>query len=42
VVVRRAQDSSFYKNMAILGGFLFLFVGSPGRFSVDAWLRKPR
>ena len=30
VAVRRAQDSSFYKNMAILGGFLFLFVGSPG------------
>src|SRR5262252_10707361 len=23
---RRAQDSSFYKNLAILGGFLFLFV----------------
>src|SRR6185312_1268593 len=23
--VRRAQDSSFYKNMAMLGGFLFLF-----------------
>ena len=30
VAVRRSQDSSFYKNMAILGGFLFLFVGSPG------------
>ena len=42
VAVRRAQDSSFYKNMAILGGFLFVFVGSPGRFSVDVWLRKRR
>ena len=42
VAVRRAQDSSFYKNMAMLGAFLFLFAGSPGRFSVDAWLRKRR
>lgn len=40
--VRRAQDSSFYKNIAMLGGLLFLFVGSPGRFSIDAWLRKRR
>jgi putative oxidoreductase len=38
--VRRAQDSSFYKNMAMLGGFLFLFVGGAGRFSIDAWLRR--
>jgi len=42
VAVRRTQDSSFYKNMAILGGFLLLFVGVPGRFSVDAWLRNRR
>lgn len=42
VAVRRAQDSSFYKNIAILGGLLFLFVGSPGRLSIDAWLRKRR
>jgi putative oxidoreductase len=40
--VRRAQDSSFYKNIAMLGGLLFLYVGSPGRFSIDAWLRKRR
>jgi putative oxidoreductase len=38
--VRRAQDSSFYKNMAILGGFLFLFVGGARRFSIDAWLGR--
>ena len=37
---RRAQDSSFYKNMAMLGGFLFLFVCGPGQLSVDRWLRK--
>ena len=37
---RRVQDSSFYKNMAMLGGFFFLFVCGSGRFSVDGWLRK--
>ena len=37
---RRSQDSSFYKNMAILGGFFFLFVCGAGRLSVDNWLRK--
>jgi putative oxidoreductase len=42
VAVRRAQDSSFHKNMAMLGGLLFLFVLGPGRLSLDAWLRKRR
>jgi len=36
---RRAHDSSFYKNMAMLGGFFFLFVCGAGRLSVDGWLR---
>lgn len=36
---RRAQDSSFHKNMAMLGGFFSLFVCGAGRFSVDGWLR---
>jgi putative oxidoreductase len=36
---RRAQDGNFYKNMAMLGGFLFLFVCGAGRLSVDGWLR---
>ena len=40
VAVRRAQDSSFHKNMAMLGGFLFLFVSGAGRFSLDGWLRR--
>jgi putative oxidoreductase len=40
VNVRRIQDSNFYKNMAMLGGFCFLFVCSSGRFSVDNWLRR--
>ena len=39
---RRAQDSNFYKNMAILGGIFFLFVCGAGRFSLDAWLSKRR
>jgi putative oxidoreductase len=39
---RRGQESSFYKNIAILGGFGFLFVCSAGRLSVDAWLRGRR
>jgi putative oxidoreductase len=37
---RRSQDSSFYKNLAMLGGFFFLFVCGSGRFSLDNWLRK--
>jgi len=37
---RRAQDTNFYKNIAMLGGFLFLFVSGPGRLSLDGWLRR--
>jgi putative oxidoreductase len=37
---RRVQDSNFYKNLAMLGGFFFLFICGPGRFSVDGWLRR--
>ena len=40
VAARRAQDSAFYKNIAILGGFLCLFVCGAGRLSLDGWLRK--
>ncbi len=39
---RVAQASNFFKNIAIIGGFLFLFVAGPGRFSIDGWLRKSR
>jgi putative oxidoreductase len=39
---RRSQDSSFYKNIAILGGIGFLFVCGGGRFSLDGWLRQRR
>ncbi len=40
VAVRRSQNSSFYKNIAMLGGFGFLFVVGAGRLSLDEWLRK--
>jgi putative oxidoreductase len=36
----RVQESAFWKNIAMLGGFLFLFAAGPGRFSLDAWLRR--
>src|SRR5436190_12444005 len=31
---RRAQDSNFYKNLAIMGGVVFAFVTASGRFSI--------
>jgi len=34
-VTRRMQYVQFMKNMAIIGGFLFLFVHGPGPLSVD-------
>ncbi len=42
VAQRRLQDSAFWKNIAIIGGFLFLFVSGPGRWSVDGWLTRRR
>ena len=37
---RRAQESQFFKNLSILGGFLLLFVCGSGRFSLDTLLRR--
>jgi putative oxidoreductase len=37
---RRAQESQFFKNLSILGGFLLLFVTGGGRYSLDGWLRS--
>lgn len=31
----RAQMSNFYKNLAMVGGFLILYAAGPGRWSVD-------
>ncbi len=40
MAVRRAQESNFFKNMAIIGGFCVLFALGGGGWSVDNWLRK--
>lgn len=37
---RRTQESQFFKNLAIIGGFLLLFASGPGRFSLDGLLRR--
>jgi putative oxidoreductase len=42
LAARRVQDTNFYKNLAMLGGFFFLFVCGSGRLSLDGWLRKRR
>jgi putative oxidoreductase len=39
---RRVQEGQFYKNLAIIGGALFLFICAAGRFSLDAILMKKR
>jgi len=38
---RRAQESQFFKNLSIIGGFLLLFAAGAGRYALDA-LFKPR
>lgn len=40
VAQRRIQDSSFWKNIAITGAFLLLFVAGPGKLSLDHWLAR--
>ena len=37
---RRAQESQFFKNLSIIGGFVLLFVSGAGRYSVDRLLRR--
>ena len=37
---RRAQESQFFKNLSIIGGFLLLFVTGPGRYGLDTYLRR--
>ncbi len=39
---RRLQQGQFFKNLAIIGGALFLFICAAGRFSLDAILLKRR
>ena len=40
VAQRRIQDSAFWKNIAITGGMLLLFVVGPCKWSLDHWLAK--
>ena len=37
---RRLQESQFFKNVAIIGGFLVLYVAGAGRFALDAVLGR--
>jgi len=37
---RRAQESQFFKNLSIIGGFLLLWVSGSGRFGLDALLGR--
>jgi putative oxidoreductase len=38
----RAQQTQFFKNAAIAGGFLAVFVAGAGRWSIDGVLRRLR
>jgi putative oxidoreductase len=35
-----AQRTNFWKNVTIIGGFLFMFLAGAGRYSVDGFTRK--
>jgi len=37
---RRMQQSHFWKNVTIIGGFVLMLVTGGGRWSVDGWRRK--
>jgi putative oxidoreductase len=37
-VARTQQQVQFMKNIAIIGGFLALFVAGPGRYAVEHWI----
>jgi len=39
---RRLQESQFFKNLAIIGGFLLLYVAGAGRYSLDAMMMRRR
>ena len=39
---RSVQQGQFFKNLAIIGGAMFLFICAAGRFSLDALLLKRR
>jgi putative oxidoreductase len=37
---QRLQESQFFKNISIIGGFLLLYVAGAGRYGLDAVLRR--
>jgi putative oxidoreductase len=37
---RRTQTVQFPKNVAIIGGFVFVFITGGGRYSLDRWWRR--
>lgn len=39
---QQMQMVQFWKNLAIMGGLLLLFAHGPGRYSIDAKLRRPK
>ncbi len=39
--LRQANQVNFYKNVALIGGFLFLYVRGPGALSWDALRDRP-
>ena len=40
--LRRTNSSSFYKNIAVVGGLLCLYVSGAGQLSWDRWRRRDR
>ena len=40
--LRRSQESQFFKNLSMFGGYLLLLAIGGGRYSVDGWLRRTR
>jgi putative oxidoreductase len=39
---QQMQLTQFLKNLAIMGGLLLLFARGPGRYSIDAKIRRPK
>jgi len=35
-----AQRTNFWKNVTIIGGFLFMYLAGAGRYSVDGAMKK--
>jgi putative oxidoreductase len=40
--IRRNQESQFFKNLSMFGGYLLLLATGGGRYSVDAWVKRGR